>query len=421
MASSLPTVSSPTDPRLLAAIAAPDIQRRATRLVQAAVEALTDLQRLDETLYARFAASRAEPGLSTESAEALRQLWEDTFRGVRRLLELCQRLLEEQHQPPRGAEAAADFDFGDLENAAPSPLPSDLELAADDIGELVDNLGAHSEKSEAERWEQLLGKVSSVEYGLRTQQRDGDLRLESALRSGLQGQVLELLDDTQGAVSEGVYALVAAVYQAFVPDAEHATLVPGYLTTLGRALLVRRGLADLAAAIGPRNVMLQAEDRQGLQHESALTAVRGLLAGFVASGVCRAMRPADRWQLSEMERALREQPPGAARLTCEGLAKYLESLASINQREVLLLHDHRMLQELRESISAARQLEHLSRHTFEEMVGKAYHAALELYGRHPATDPLIQRLARNPPDFAEMGNSAAVLASLEALLAAVGQ
>lgn len=420
MASSLPTVSPPTDPRLLAAIAAPDLQRRAIESVQAAVEALVDLQRLDETLYARFVASRAQPGLSTESAEVLRQLWGDTFRGVRRLLEVCQRPLAEEGQP-RGGDEAADLDFGDLESAAPAPLPSDLALAADDIGELVDNLGAHSEKSEAERWQQLLGKLSSVEYGLRTQLGDGDSRLEGALRSGSQGQALELLDDTQGALSEGVYALVAAVYQAFVPDAEHATLVPGYLTTLGRALLVRRGLASLAAAIGPRNDVLQAEDPQGLHHESALTAIRSLLADFVASDVCRAMRPADRWQLSELERSIREQAPGAARLGCEGLAKYLESLASINQREVLLLHDHRMLQELRESISAARQLEHLSRHTFEEMVGKAYHAALELYGRHPTTDPLIQRLARSPPDFAEMGNSAAVLASLEELLAALGE
>ena len=191
-------------------------------------------------------------------------------------------------------------------------------------------------------------------------------------------------------------------------------------SNIGRALLVRRGLADLAAAIGPRNDVLQAADADGLRHESALTAVRSLMRAFVVSDVWRAMRPADRWQISEFERSLRDQPSGAARLTCEGMAKYLESLSSINQREVLLLHDHRRIRELREALDSARQFRDISRHAFVEMVRKGYSAALELYGRHPVTDPMIQKLARTPVDSVTDEHLAALFDQLDTILAATG-
>ena len=54
---------------------------------------------------------------------------------------------------------------------------------------------------------------------------------------------------------------------------------------------------------------------------------------IVGLGTGRAMRAADRWQLVQFEQELREQPLAAARMTSEGLAKYLDSLGSINQRE----------------------------------------------------------------------------------------
>lgn len=128
--------------------------------------------------------------------------------------------------------------------------------------------------------------------------------------------MLGLLDDTQSSASEGVHALVAAVYEAFVPEVNAASVVPGYLTSLGRALLVRRGLAELAATLAPFNDALQGD--VAARHEAALASARAALHAFVGSVVCRAMRPADRWQLVELERELAEQPLAAARLTSEG-------------------------------------------------------------------------------------------------------
>jgi hypothetical protein len=195
--------------------------------------------------------------------------------------------------------------------------------------------------------------------------------------------------------------------------------VPGYLTSLGRALLVRRGLADIATKLTDHNNILQDPEKVD-EHSVALGAIKQWMKSFVSSVVCRAMRPGDRWQMVEFDRELSEQPMSVARLTAEGLVKYVDSLASINQREVLVLHDQRTLEEMRESISNARQLLDLSPATARDMMDRAYQAAQRLRGRHPATDTLIIGLERFAPTSSSPGETVKFLESLEALLAASG-
>ena len=215
-----------------------------------------------------------------------------------------------------------------------------------------------------------------------------------------------------------MHALVAAVYEEFVPDVNPASVVPGYLTALGRALLVRRGLAELAATLTPYNDILQGDDTH--DKNQALATIRDVLRTFVGSVVCRAMRPADRWQMVEFERELSEQPLSAAKLTSEGLVKYLDSLSSINQREVLLLHDQRTLDDMRESVANARQLIDISPRTAHEMVDRACQAAQQLRGRSPVTDQLVLQLERSGPTSADPSEITKLLERLETLLAAAG-
>ena len=232
-------------------------------------------------------------------------------------------------------------------------------------------------------------------------------------------QVLGLLDDTQSSTSEGVHAVVSSIYEEFLPDTNPATVVPGYLTSLGRALLVRRGLADIAVKLTAHNDLLQ-DPAKSDQHEPAIAAIRLQMRQFVASVVCRAMRAADRWQMVEFERELADSPMSVARMTSEGLVKYIDSLASINQREVLVIHDQRTLEEMRESLSSARQLLDLSPQTSREMMDRAYQAAQRLRGRHPATDALIIQLERYAPTSSNPEEGTHFLERLEAVLAASG-
>jgi hypothetical protein len=411
------------DSRLARAIGKPRIAQQAVELEARAMRALDDLRQLDESLYERFLATRTAPHDPAANAAGLRRLWDDTFRGLAELLDHCAILVGDVKTVD---DASASFDFDAFDGlggggggASGGGGGGELDLGASDIGDLLDVLGDAPKLDDTDRWNSVLEKVGSIEYGLRSQYRDARARFDVALAAGETNQVLGLLDDTQSAASEGVHALVTAVYETFVPDVNPATVVPGYLTSLGRALLVRRGLAELSSKLAPHNDVLQGD--QTADHAAALTAARGTMKGFVSSVVCRAMRAADRWQMVEFERELSEQPLSVARLTCEGLVKYLESLGSINQREVLVVHDQRTLDEMREALASARQLADLSPRAAGDEMDRAYQAAQRLRGRRPDTDALILQLERFAPDSSNPAEGTQFLERLEAVLAASGR
>lgn len=402
------------DPRLRA-IGTPSIRTEAVELVKLALEALDELKKIDESLYGLFVASRNAPADPEMAAAKLRLIWDGAFRPLTALIAYCQRIDDEAELTITG-EADEDLEFGDFE----APEEKSFELDIGDIGNLVAGLdgAGGGARPDSELWSDVKKQVAAIEYGLKTQLDDGTERREVALAAGQTGQVLGLLDDTTSSVSEGIHALVSAVYAAFVPDAESSTLVPEYLTTLKRALLVRRGIADLAAKLGPLNDALQGTDLG--RHADALEGIKAVLKSYVTGDVCRAMRAADRWELVQFDHRLDEEPPGLARMTAEGLVKYLESLGAINQREVLVQHDHRVLGEVREALTNARELMEISPRTAHEMLVKACRAALALRGRQTGTDAMLVKLATIDLAASSPSQSPALLERLEQLLAASG-
>jgi hypothetical protein len=359
---------------------------------------------------------------------SLRKLWDDTFRGLFLLLAYCRRLSSTRSKSQNEASAAAaeatpepnidDLDFSDFGGPEQKEEES-FDLEGSEIGDLLAGIDeAPKQSGEAERWTGVLEKVVAIESGLRTQYLDATERMNVALSAGQVGQVLALLDDTQSSSNEGIHALVSAVYEAFVPQVDAGTVVPEYLTSLKRALLVRRGIAELAMQLAPHNDVLQASDPS--EYEEALAAARKLVRTFVASIVCHAMRAADRWEMVRFDRELQEGSPAAARMTVEGLTKYLESLGSINQREVLVLHDQKKLAELREAIATARELTDLSPRTAHEMLIKACHPALALRGKHPGVDQLLRALDRIDAESSSPSQNGALIERLEGVLNAAG-
>ena len=410
-------VTFDVDPRLQGAISSARVRFQAADLVRLALAALDDLRRLDEGLYERFVATRAREQEAAVLTGSLRELWDDTFRGLLQLLALCRAL---GAVAPAEPAAVPEVDFGDLGGSLAEV--EGLDLGSSDIGDLLDGLGGleeapsapHREEAEGQRWDKVLASVGSIEYGLRSQYSDAKTRFDAALASGDTNAALGLLDDAQSGTSEGAHALVAAVYVSFVPEVDTATVVPGYLTSLGRALLVRRGIAELTATLGASNVVLQSSDAGG--YPMALGLVRASLRAFIAGPVGKAMRPADRWQMVEFDRALATPVMTVARQTTEGLVKYLESLGSINQREVLQVHDRRALDDMREALSSARQLMDLSPRTSKDLVSQALDTASRLRGRAPATDEQIAVIEAAAPRLEVV----ALLECLEDLLAASG-
>ena len=86
------------------------------------------------------------------------------------------------------------------------------------------------------------------------------------------------------------------------------------------------------------------------------------------------------------------QSIAAARLTSEGLSKYLESLSSINRREVLVLHDRRAAADLREAKAAAEQLAMIEPRLALESTQTALESAMALYGHSAGLDAAILAL-----------------------------
>ena len=222
---------------------------------------------------------------------------------------------------------------------------------------------------------------------LRTQYRDAVARLNVALEAGQVESVLALLDDTTSSANEAIHALVSAVYAGFVPNADLMLVVPEYLTTLKRALMVRRGTAQLADMLQSHNDILQRED--AAKHAQALAAILKAVDGFVHSEAWHAMRASDRWEIAQFDSQLRQATPEVAPPIAEGFVKYLESLGAINEREVLVQHDQRVLGELHETIRSARALLDVSPTMTRDLLLKACQTARALRGRRPALDRLL--------------------------------
>ncbi len=360
-----------------------------------ALLALAALDKVDDSLYDRFVANRASQHEDQETAgKSLRTLWHETFRTPLLLLAYCRKLDGRRQKRAPSAPATVDEsgeeidEFGDLE-AIVAPEES-LEFGVDDIGDLIEGMGMNPKRSEPERWSEALEKIASIRYGLGGQTADATERTEVAIGAGHANQVLGLLDDMTSTWNEGIHALVVAVYEAFVPDADHGSVVPAYKTTLRRALMVRRGIAGLLAELAPVNDVLQSSERA--RHPQSLVTLSERLHRFITSDICRAMRAADRWELTQFDQRLEVEELAEAKQTAEGLVKYLESLTVVNQREVLVEHDRRVASAIREELSVGKELADLSPVTTHEIIVKACNHAQDLLGRSAGLDSLLKRL-----------------------------
>ncbi len=274
-----------------------------------ALLALASLDKVDDSLYDRFVANRKAQEDPETAGKGLRSLWHETFRTPLLLLAYCRKLDGRQKKrapsAPMTTEDGEEVDeLGDLEAFAAAPEDS-LEFGVDDIGDLVEGLGTDPKRSEPERWAEAVEKIASIRYGLGGQTEDATERTEVAIAAGHSNHVLGLLDDMTSTWNEGIHALVVAVYEAFVPDADKGSVVPAYKTTLRRALMVRRGIAGLLAELAQINDVLQGTDRT--RHPESLVTLSERLHSFVTSDLCRAMRAADRWELTQFDQRLENE------------------------------------------------------------------------------------------------------------------
>ncbi len=397
---------------LLKSIPDASIQKSVERVVIVSTAAIEQLARLDDKIYAQYDNEGNLLQDTDKAEELLRKLAKGVLTGVRRLAaHLDSRASEQPKEASTDSEEDDDFDFdfGDSSDDGATGgdgKKDDMDLGDLDLDGAFDMLSETFDQSCQERWQALDSELQSLNYALRSQLRDFDERFEKALKSERYLQALRELNDVGSSLTDGVFALMTSVYSSFLDNVEAEDLIPGHKNTLARALMVRRGLADLRRVVSQKNSIVQDSDSEGRLRDEAFGAILGELGLFIWGEVFRVMRPGDRVEFKKFQQKLEGKSANEAREGCEGLDKYLDSLMAVSQRDVLIKHDKDESREIAGLLEAARPLIDISPHGALAMLAEAFEKADTLFGLRDPLDGLLgewramSKKARNDPQKA---------------------
>jgi hypothetical protein len=383
--------------QLLSAISDSTIQKSVEKVVEVSTAAIEQLSRLDDKIYAHYD-NDGNLLQDRDKAEGhLRELANDVLKGVRRLDDHLNTRAQQARPPSSTAEDEGDMDFdfdfgteGDAESGGESTSDKNsMDIGEFDLDGAFDMLSESYDQSCQERWQALDSELQSLSYALRSQLRDFDERFEKALKSGRYLQALRELNDVGSSLTDGVFALMTSVYESFLDEVDAEDLIPGHKNTLARALMVRRGLADLRRVVSQKNVFVQDTEQEEKVRNEAFSAILGELGLFIWGDVFRIMRPADRVEFKKFQKKFEGHTANEARFDCEGLDKYLDSLMAVSQRDVLIKHDRDESHEIAGLLEAARPLIDISPHGALAMLAEAFEKADTLYGLRDPLDGLL--------------------------------
>ncbi len=415
--------------QLLTAISDPHLQEEASRLITLSIAAVDDLSQLDEKIYQHHGRDAGMLSDSEKAAPVLVSLAEQILHGVREL----EAHLQEQaktRETSSSEEQSDDDDssfgdddgfsgFGESMDASPEKEPSiadlDLDGAFDSLGEPEPELSCQ------ERWQSLQGELESFAYALGSQLGNFDDRFANAIGDRRFDQALRELNDVGRSVTDGVFALMTTIYETYLGDVDRDDVLPGHESTLSRALSVRGGLTDLRAIIHSANTVLQSAVGGEAPQDEAFAEIVDELRFFVEGEVFRVMRPADRLELKSFLDEVSQKTRKEAQFDCEGLAKYLDSLAAVSQRDVLIQHDRDQQHDIRELLEAAKPLLDISPHGALAMIAESFEKAESLYGARDSLDRLLAQWERlSPAERSDPAEAAAISQRLDTVVREMG-
>lgn len=376
------------------------LRRQTYAVVVGAQAVIKDLRRLDDALYERLSTGEAGVLESADPAAELNRLKDATLQSLGDLL-VALRAEGLMEAPGAQTSVSDEIDF-DLMEAPPVTTPGQLPLNDGDIDDALGALAPQRPPQSQKVMVELRTAMAAIGQGLQSQLAAFETRFANALRGGHFHQAMEDLDDSRNAANDGLFALVSAVFRQVLPGSAPDRMVPGYLSTLQKALVVRRALAEFSRLVEAQNALLQDSTAEKALQTLAAQRLRSGVSDFLRSDAFVAMRPADRWELMKFHRGLADASMTLAlRQTAEGLSKYLESLSSINRREVLQRHDQDLLHDITELMASARPLLHLSPDAAKAQVEQALPLANRLWGRNRDMDALLTSWRVAPPDFSD--------------------
>lgn len=345
---------------LLATIADRKIRRKVHKLLQLGEEAVRALGEIDAALYLR-----------EDGEDQLQIVADAVLSHFRRLMEYLAMVA-----PPDGSSA------GDVEIELDPNGPKSGPVSRRGVI-------AHRERSDDERWSALATEMVTLQYGLGSELKEFERRFSDALKNDRKEQAVSDLNDATTGLMDGVFAVMTSVYECFLGYAEPERMVPGHRDSLGKALAIRRGLAELRRGVRGLNRRLQDRATPPAVAETNYRRIVDAMSRFVDSDVFVYLRSDTRRDFWEAREILANGNAVDNRLDCEGFDKYLDSLSFVSQRGVLVKHDTDLKAKITGDVDRAVKFAKLLPEVASEVIEQAFIKAERLSGLSDEIDRLV--------------------------------
>ncbi len=357
---------------LLGAIADRRIRRKVQKLLQFGEEAVRALGELDLALYLR------------EDGEEQLQIVSDAvlshFRRLMDYLAMVAPKAEAADGGGGGGEVELELDPG--ESAPASRASGPLRPS----GIIAQRL-----KSDEDKWGALAAEMDTLQYGLGSELREFDRRFSVALKHDRKEQAVADLNDATTSLMDGVFAVMTTVYECFLGHAEPERMVPGHRDTLGKALAVRRALAELRREVQALNRAIQ--DRSTPPHVAEISYRRVVeaMVQFIERDVFFYLRSDSRKEFDRFRETLENGTAARNRNDCEGFDKYLDSLAFVSKRGVLIKHDTDLQAKITTDLERALKFAGVVPEIAIEVIQQSFVKGERLLGLNDNIDAVVQR------------------------------
>lgn len=168
-------------------------------------------------------------------------------------------------------------------------------------------------------------------------------------------------------------------------------MIPGHRDTLGKALAVRRALAELRREVQEINRSIQDRESSPLVVGTSYKLMVEALVGFIDGDRCLYLRADDRKEFVNFRELLSQGSAARNRRECEGFDKYLDSLSFVSQRGVLIKHDADLRAKIGSELDRALAYAELLPEIVCEVIHQAFVKGDRLFGLNDQLDNLAYK------------------------------
>jgi hypothetical protein len=364
-------------------------ESQAVRLRQVCHGAASTLARLTDLDLLQYESPVTAASLDLSTWEEMAPVVAATLRDVNAFIDLVRTQLAAGQPSPKGNGLASLVEDAVLDDAARARLERVLESAASQLFEQVQTLGAKVREPGvvADRWN-LLAEVQASRTRFR----------------------------------EHIGTLVFDLVAPFA-DVERSEVVPGHADEVSGAVSVRAAVADLRRILEARTAKLRQASSEDVQwHAQHLEQE---MDAFGRTAPYRSLRAQDKRRLIEYRHEVREmatQPlPAKADVmeVCQRVLELVTGLAVVNQRALLVRHDHEVWARSGVKLEQAEALLAIDRRAAAVALAEAAELAAGLYGRSDALDEFLRRARKRSLALVPAEEVGPVVEEFRALLASL--